>query len=273
LRLHPSLPELFDIPFLFGGRKEFLWMQYSHHRVGGFAPEFHKLVVAMVHDGQSKRKLGDIWAQLVLSAFTLLMPPLGMATVVMYLSSPPQPAPEHQVAGRADMRPELAASQHPVVVERRPLDEGPAAFTQSQITKDPARYQGPLQIETPTAIADLAAKVPEQLPAPSRRLPARAVEEAHPTGSARSAPRANESGSWVVQLSAQTTEEEALSAFRAAQAKYAALAGHQVLIRKKDLGGRGVVYAAQVGPLARDEANGLCSRIKSAGGKCFTLEN
>jgi hypothetical protein len=51
------------------------------------------------------------------------------------------------------------------------------------------------------------------------------------------------------------------------------LAGYQVLIRKKDRGRRGVFYAAQVGPLARDEANGLCSRIKSAGGKCFTQEN
>jgi cell division septation protein DedD len=117
------------------------------------------------------------------------------------------------------------------------------------------------------------------LAAASRRLPARAttpvaaVEEAHPAASARSAPRVNESGTWVVQLSAQTTEEEALSAFRAAQAKYAALAGYQVLIRKKDQGGRGVFYAAQVGPLARDEANGLCGRIKNAGGKCFTLEN
>ena len=43
--------------------------------------------------------------------------------------------------------------------------------------------------------------------------------------------------------------------------------------RKKDRGRRGVFYAAQVGPLARDEANGLCSRIKSAGGKCFAQEN
>ena len=77
----------------------------------------------------------------------------------------------------------------------------------------------------------------------------------------------------MVQLSAQTTEEEALSAFRAAQAKYAALTGYQVLIRKKDQGAPGVFYAAQVGPMARDEANGLCNRIKSAGGKCFTLEN
>jgi SPOR domain len=77
----------------------------------------------------------------------------------------------------------------------------------------------------------------------------------------------------VVQLSAQSTEEQAHLALHAAQAKYAVLAGYQVLIRKKDQGGRGVFYAAQVGPLARDEANGLCSRIKSAGGKCFTLEN
>jgi hypothetical protein len=40
----------------------------------------------------------------------------------------------------------------------------------------------------------------------------------------------------------------------AAQAKYSVLAGYQVLIRKKDQRGRGVFYAAQVGPLARDEA-------------------
>jgi cell division septation protein DedD len=118
------------------------------------------------------------------------------------------------------------------------------------------------------------------LPTERRRSPARsatfhlpdtaaAVEEAQPA----SRPETNESGNWVVQLSAQRTEEDAQSAFRAAQAKYAMLAGYQMLIRKKDQGGRGVFYAAQVGPLARDEANGLCSRIKSAGGKCFTLEN
>jgi hypothetical protein len=41
-----------------------------------------------------------------------------------------------------------------------------------------------------------------------------------------------------------TDDGEAQSAFRAAQAKYAALAGYQILIRKKDQGGRGVFYAA-----------------------------
>jgi hypothetical protein len=77
----------------------------------------------------------------------------------------------------------------------------------------------------------------------------------------------------VVQLSAQRTEEEAQSAFRAAQSKYSVLAGYQLLVRKKDQGGRGVFYAAQVDPLARDEATGLYNRIKSAGGNCFIQAN
>jgi exodeoxyribonuclease-3 len=222
---------------------------------------------------------GDIWANLTLSAFTLLVPPLGMAVGVTYLSSPPPRGPEQQRAERADMRPKLATSQHPVAVEKPPFEERRATFTPSEVTKDPTRYKESLQIETPpaAATADLAANVPEQVSAASRRLPARArtpvaaVEEQ--VASVGSAPRANESGTWVVQLSAQATEEAALSAFHAAQAKYAALAGYQVLIRKKDQGARGVFYAAQVGPLARDEANDLCGRIKSARGKCFTLEN
>ena len=94
-----------------------------------------------------------------------------------------------------------------------------------------------------------------------------AVEEAQPSS------RPNQNENWVVQLSAQRTEEEAQSAFRAAQAKYAVLASYQMVIRKKDQGRRGVFYAAQVGPFPRDDANGLCSRIRSAGGKCFIQEN
>jgi cell division septation protein DedD len=78
---------------------------------------------------------------------------------------------------------------------------------------------------------------------------------------------------WVVQISAQKTEAEAQSAFRAAQTKYSVLGGYQPLIRKKDQGDRGVFYAAQVGPLVRDEANQLCENLKSAGGSCFIQKN
>jgi hypothetical protein len=108
-------------------------------------------------------------------------------------------------------------------------------------------------------------------PAPQLQSPVAAVDT---VGSpARATPRAVESGGWVVQLSAQKTEVEAQTAFRAAQTKYSLLGSYQPLIRKKDQGERGVFYAAQVGPLARDEANQLCSKLKSAGGSCFIQRN
>ena len=238
--------------------------------------QLHKLLVLMVHDVQSKRKLGDIWAQLLLSTCVLLVPPLGMAAGVMYLSSPPQGL-EQQVSERADMPLELAANHHSVIAEQRTFDETPSAVTQIQMAKDPTRYERPAPVQAPptAVIADLSAKVPEQLPAAARRSAGRAatalpaVEEAPPATSASPAARANRTGTWVVQLSAQRTEEEAQSAFRMAQAKYSVLVGYQLRIRRKDQGERGTFYAAQVGPLARDEANGLCNRIKSAGGNCF----
>jgi hypothetical protein len=255
----------------------------------------------MVQDGQSKRTLGNVGAQLLLSACMLLVPPLLMVAGVMHLGSSSEDAGPQVEAKRADKRPELSASLalastelHPAISERRSVVEGPAASTQKQVEKDSTRYEGPVTVgdrgeQSPTVdvknprtavVADLSSKVPEQFAAERRRSPARsaafnlpdavaAVEEAQPA----SRPGTNENGNWVVQLSAQRTEEEAQAAFRAAQAKYATLAGHQVLIRKKDQGGRGVFYAAQVGPLTRDEANGLCNRIKSGGGNCFIQAN
>jgi cell division septation protein DedD len=128
------------------------------------------------------------------------------------------------------------------------------------------------------APTDISAKASEQLPDARRRPPARATaplaipqtaaaEEPLPTASGRRTPGIRDT--WVVQLSAQKTEEEVQSAYRAAQAKFSALAGYQLLVRKKDRGERGTFYAAQVGPLARGEANELCDRLKSAGASCF----
>ena len=247
----------------------------------------------MITDGQSKRKLSTVCAQLLLSAIVLLVPPLLMVAGVIYLD-PTEDAGQKIGAERADRRPApslalMSAEQRPVIVEPRSVAEAPASNTQKQITKDSTRYVGPVTVgdgneestrtdvepPEPAAVADLSRKIPEQLPTEIRRSRTRstdtvaAVEELQPALS----PGTNESGNWVVQVSAQRTEEEARSAFRVAQSKYAVLAGYQVVIRKKDRGRHGVFYAAQVGPLSPAEANGLCSRIKNAGGKCFTQEN
>src|SRR5271167_4179265 len=109
----------------------------------------------MVRKGATKRKRGDIWAQLSVSACVLLLPPLVMAAGVMVFG-PSQPlgqqgalqeaaAPQAATAadasvsmpGRSDMRPDgttsfalASAEAHPVITEKRPASEQPAAAAQ-----------------------------------------------------------------------------------------------------------------------------------------------
>lgn len=86
--------------------------------------------------------------------------------------------------------------------------------------------------------------------------------------------RAVEAGGFVVQLSAQRSEAEAQAAFRTLQTKYAALSGRDPLIRRKDLGEKGIFFAAQVGPFGvKSDADQLCETLKSAGGACFVQRN
>ena len=88
------------------------------------------------------------------------------------------------------------------------------------------------------------------------------------------ASRAVEAGGFVVQLSAQRSEAEAQAAFRTLQAKYAVLSGRDPLIRRKDLGEKGIFFAAQVGPFgAKGDADQLCETLKTAGGACFVQKN
>jgi cell division septation protein DedD len=83
-----------------------------------------------------------------------------------------------------------------------------------------------------------------------------------------------EAGGFVVQLSAQRSEAEAQAAFRSLQSKYAALSGRDPLIRRKDLGEKGIFFAAQVGPFGvKSDADQLCEALKTAGGACFVQKN
>jgi hypothetical protein len=127
-----------------------------------------------------------------------------------------------------------------------------------------------------------AAAAPQAPPSPPRQVAAAAPPAASPAGDARGTPtvpepaatRAIEAGGFVVQLSAQRSESDAQATFRTLQAKYPALSGREPLIRRKDLGERGIFFAAQVGPFgAKSEADQLCETLKSSGGTCFVQKN
>ena len=106
---------------------------------------------------------------------------------------------------------------------------------------------------------------PAQAPAPAR------TSAISPPPQARNA---ETTSGYFVQVTAQRSEAEAQSSYRGIQSKYANLLGsHQPVIRRKDLGSKGVFYGAQVGPLAHEAAVKLCENLKSAGGSCMIQRN
>jgi hypothetical protein len=74
-----------------------------------------------------------------------------------------------------------------------------------------------------------------------------------------------------VQISSQTSEADAQASFRALQKKFPdQLGSHSPVIKKADLGDKGVRYRAMVGPFgSREEAIRFCSSYKTAGGQCY----
>jgi len=101
--------------------------------------------------------------------------------------------------------------------------------------------------------------------------PARAAALAPPPPAAAAADSA---AGYFVQVTAQKTQEEAQASYRGIQAKYASVLGsREPVIRRKDLGSKGVFYGAQVGPFSREDALELCKSLKSAGATCIIQKN
>jgi cell division septation protein DedD len=92
---------------------------------------------------------------------------------------------------------------------------------------------------------------------------------ARPSAPAEAAPSVG--GGYAVQVSSQRSEGEAQAAFRALQVKYPdQLGGRHPVVRRADLGAKGIYYRALVGPFANTEqAARLCSSLKAAGGTCI----
>ena len=131
-------------------------------------------------------------------------------------------------------------------------------------TASVARNSGPISLEP-------------QPSEPAAAPPARARTAAAPPPSARSAPEATESaaGGFLVQLSSQKSEAEAQSSFRSLQAKFPNELGDlQPIIRRADLGSKGVFYRTLVGPFASaQDASQFCASYKAAGGQCVVPNN
>ncbi|HKU08336.1 MAG TPA: SPOR domain-containing protein, partial [Bradyrhizobium sp.] len=83
------------------------------------------------------------------------------------------------------------------------------------------------------------------------------------------------SGGYVVQVSSQKSEADAQASYRSLQSKFPNVLGSRSpLIKRADLGDKGVYYRATVGPFgSREEAIQLCTNLKTAGGQCVVQSN
>ena len=101
---------------------------------------------------------------------------------------------------------------------------------------------------------------PASDPAPPIRLAA--------ANAVQTAPSAG--GGYLVQVSSQKNEADVQASYRALQNKFpAALGSRPPVIKRADLGDKGVYYRTMVGPFgSTEEAAQFCGNLKSAGGQC-----
>jgi cell division septation protein DedD len=106
------------------------------------------------------------------------------------------------------------------------------------------------------------------------RAPTRAQSPRETETRLASVPPSGGASSYLVQVSSQRSESDAQASFKALQEKYSQLRSRQPIIRRADLGAKGIYYRALVGPFSSsEEANQFCGGLKQAGGQCITLRN
>jgi len=105
---------------------------------------------------------------------------------------------------------------------------------------------------------------PQNAPASDPALPIR-LAATNADRTARSAGRA-----YLVQVSSQKNEADVQASYRVLQNKFpAALGSRPPVIKRADLGAKGIYYRTMVGPFgSTEEAAQFCGNLKSAGGQC-----
>ena len=209
-------------------------------------------------------------------------PPGGASPAPMATSLPPAaaaPAPVssepkkiHTVTIRADQSGGLDAAPVPPAPTARsaPRPASPAPKPSTAASTPPAGPNAPLSIIP----GDSPAPAPTPTPARTRTAAApMSVGSAAPVTGIAATP--SPGGGYAVQVTSQRSEADAQTAFRALRAKFPnQLSGREPIIRRADLGAKGVYYRALVGPfVSTEEAAGMCSSLKAAGGNCIVQRN
>ena len=143
----------------------------------------------------------------------------------------------------------------------------PVQVASAQVPAAQPRPVASTPVAAPTAPAPKpipAAATPTSTPAPQQ------VASVQPAAPA--AAETTPTGGFAVQLGTAGTEAAAQSVFASFQRKYSDLGGQPSMIRKAEVNGS-TVYRVRVGPMSKEEASSLCSKLQGQGGQCFVAKN
>ena len=151
-----------------------------------------------------------------------------------------------------------------------PAAAKPAPVSRAAPTPSAAAPRNPPTSANASANAPLSLVPQGAQPAPAAEPRTRVANDS-PTSTA---PSGGGTG-YLVQVSSQRSETDAQASYRALQGKFPGVLGsHAPLIKRADLGDKGVYYRAMVGPFGSpEEASQFCGSLKSAGGQCVVQRN
>ncbi|HMK69566.1 MAG TPA: SPOR domain-containing protein [Xanthobacteraceae bacterium] len=186
-----------------------------------------------------------------------------------------EPKKVHTVTIRADQPNGVAAAVSPSQTARgaaRQPSAGPKPTMTASVSAAP---NAPLSIVPGAGGGASAAAAPARARASGAPEAGAPLMVASATPATAGAAHSSAGSGYAVQLASQGSEADAQAAYRALQAKFPdQLGGREPILRRADLGAKGVFYRALVGPFAsREEAAGMCSSLKAAGGNCVVLRN
>jgi len=153
--------------------------------------------------------------------------------------------------------------------------DGAAAPGAQPPAAKPARAVASRNPPVPAAAANAnasTANAPLSL-SPQAAPPASATRVATNTP-AQIAPSGGGGGGYLVQVSSQKNEADAQASYRVLQGKYPSVLGSQsVVVKRVDLGAKGVYYRAFAGPFGSpDQATQVCNNLKAAGGPVCLIQ-
>jgi cell division protein FtsN len=197
-------------------------------------------------------------------------PPASVATTAPPAAMPPSPAPTNGTLPSSEPRRIRTLS-----VRGDQADAGPAPPPAAASAK-PAKSASAAPRGAPPAAANAPLSLAPDAQASAAAPEPRRVATLQPPPGAPNAPaNAAASGGYLVQVSSQKSESDAQASYKSLQSRYPAVLGsHVPVIKRADLGDKGVYYRAMVGPFSTpEEASQFCGNLKTAGGQCVVQRN